>query len=158
VVKACGEGFYSVSNGNRRLAAFHMIYSPDSSEPIRCTLRDVDEDGAFEDSLTTAVTAKQLHPVDQYEAFARLRDGRTRRRRDRQPVRHERSRGRAGAGAGPSVADDPRSLAQGRDQGRRRQGVHAGAGPQGAGRHPGGFSPNAAAALPASRITTSSSR
>jgi ParB family chromosome partitioning protein len=74
VVKACGEGFYSVSNGNRRLAAFHMIYSPDSSEPIRCTLRDVDEDGAFEDSLTTAVTAKQLHPVDQYEAFARLRD------------------------------------------------------------------------------------
>ncbi len=75
VVKACGEGFYSVSNGNRRLAAFHMIYSPDSSEPIRCTLRDVDEAGAFEDSLTTAVTAKQLHPVDQYEAFARLRDG-----------------------------------------------------------------------------------
>jgi ParB family chromosome partitioning protein len=72
VVKACGEGFYSVSNGNRRLAAFHMIHSPDSSEPIRCTLRDVDEDGAFEDSLTTAVTAKQLHPVDQYEAFARL--------------------------------------------------------------------------------------
>jgi ParB family chromosome partitioning protein len=74
VVKACGEGFYSVSNGNRRLAAFHMIYSPDSSEPIRCTLRDVDEDGAFEDSLTTAVTAKQLHPVDQYEAFARLEE------------------------------------------------------------------------------------
>lgn len=74
VVKACGEGFYSVSNGNRRLAAFHMIYSLDSSEPIRCTLRDVDEAGAFEDSLTTAVTAKQLHPIDQYEAFARLRD------------------------------------------------------------------------------------
>jgi ParB family chromosome partitioning protein len=74
VVKACGEGFYSVSNGNRRLAAFHMIYGADSSEPIRCTLRDVDEAGAFEDSLTTAVTAKQLHPVDQYEAFARLRD------------------------------------------------------------------------------------
>lgn len=74
VVKACGDDFYSVSNGNRRLAAFHMIYGPDSTEPIRCTLRDVDEDGAFEDSLTTAVTAKQLHPVDQYEAFARLRD------------------------------------------------------------------------------------
>src|SRR4051794_15462138 len=74
VVKACGEGSYSVSNGNRRLAAFHMIHGADSSEPIRCTLRDVDEAGAFEDSLTTAVTAKQLHPVDQYEAFARLRD------------------------------------------------------------------------------------
>jgi ParB family transcriptional regulator, chromosome partitioning protein len=74
VVKACGAGFYSVSNGNRRLAAFHMIYGAESGEPIRCTLRDVDEAGAFEDSLTTAVTAKQLHPVDQYEAFARLRD------------------------------------------------------------------------------------
>lgn len=74
VVKVCGDNLYSVSNGNRRLAAFHMIYGADSSEPIRCTLRDVDEAGAFEDSLTTAVTAKQLHPVDQYEAFARLRD------------------------------------------------------------------------------------
>lgn len=72
VVKACGGGFYSVSNGNRRLKAFHMIYGETSKQPIRCTLRDVDEDGAFEDSLTTAVTAKQLHPVDQYEAFARL--------------------------------------------------------------------------------------
>lgn len=74
VVKTCGEGFYSVSNGNRRLKAFHLMHGAESSEPIRCTLRDVDEDGAFEDSLTTAVTAKQLHPVDQYEAFARLRD------------------------------------------------------------------------------------
>lgn len=74
VVKDAGDGFYAVSNGNRRLAAFHMIYGSDSGEPIRCTLRDVDEAGAFEDSLTTAVTAKQLHPVDQYEAFARLRD------------------------------------------------------------------------------------
>jgi hypothetical protein len=61
---------YSVSNGNRRLKAFRMIYGETSTQPIRCTLRDVDEDGAFEDSLTTAVTAKQLHPVDQYEAFA----------------------------------------------------------------------------------------
>ncbi|MFA7293777.1 MAG: ParB/RepB/Spo0J family partition protein [Rhodocyclaceae bacterium] len=68
------DGFYSVSNGNRRLAAFHMIYTADSSQPIRCTLRDVDEDGAFEDSLTTAVLAKQLHPVDQFEAFARLEE------------------------------------------------------------------------------------
>lgn len=74
VVKACGEGFYSVSNGNRRLAAFHMIHGPESDQVIRCTLREVDEAGAFEDSLTTAVTAKQLHPVDQYEAFVRLRD------------------------------------------------------------------------------------
>lgn len=76
VKRVAGEAgeIYSVSNGNRRLAAFHMIYGPDSPQPIRCTLREVDEDGAFEDSLTTAVTAKQLHPVDQYEAFARLEE------------------------------------------------------------------------------------
>jgi ParB family chromosome partitioning protein len=73
-VAGVADELYSVSNGNRRLAAFRMIYGEDSSQSVRCTLRDVDEDGAFEDSLTTAVTAKQLHPVDQYEAFARLRD------------------------------------------------------------------------------------
>lgn len=72
VVKRFDEHFYSVSNGNRRLAAFRMMYGDNSDEPISCTLREVDEDGAFEDSLATAVTAKQLHPVDQYEAFARL--------------------------------------------------------------------------------------
>ena len=69
-----GDPCYAVSNGNRRLAAFRMIHGEQSGHPIRCTLRDVDHDGAFEDSLTTAVTARQLHPVDQYEAFARLRD------------------------------------------------------------------------------------
>lgn len=72
VVKRCDGDFYSVSNGNRRLAAFHQIYGADSSQPINVTVREVDETGAFEDSLTTAVTARQLHPVDQYEAFARL--------------------------------------------------------------------------------------
>jgi ParB family transcriptional regulator, chromosome partitioning protein len=74
IVKDAGGGFYSVANGNRRLAAFHMIYGADSSEPINCTLHDVDETKGFEFSLTTAVTAEQLHPVDQYEGFARLHD------------------------------------------------------------------------------------
>jgi ParB family chromosome partitioning protein len=72
VVKRIDDEFYSVSNGNRRLAAFHQMYGAGGDQLINCTLRDVDEKGAFEDSLTTAVTAKQLHPVDQYEAFARL--------------------------------------------------------------------------------------
>lgn len=63
---------FSVSNGNRRLAAWHRIHGENGTQPIDCTLRDVDEDGAFEDSLATAVTAKQLHPVDQYEGFTRL--------------------------------------------------------------------------------------
>lgn len=74
VVKRCDGDFFSVSNGNRRLAAFRQIHGDDSDALINCTLRDVNEAQAFEDSLITAVTAKQLHPVDQYEAFARLEE------------------------------------------------------------------------------------
>ena len=40
--------------------------------PVRCTPHQVDDAGAFTQSLTTAVTAHQLHPVDQYDGFARL--------------------------------------------------------------------------------------
>ena len=72
IVKDAGDGFYAVANGNRRLAAFHMIYGEASSHPIACTVHDVDSATAFEFSLVTAITARQLHPVDQYEAFARL--------------------------------------------------------------------------------------
>ncbi|WP_439399025.1 ParB/RepB/Spo0J family partition protein [Bradyrhizobium sp. PMVTL-01] len=72
VVKDSGEGFYSVANGNRRLAALRMIEAEGSELPIPCTMHQVDETKAFEYSLTTAITAEQLHPVDQYEAFARL--------------------------------------------------------------------------------------
>src|ERR1700722_5987803 len=74
IVKKFDDEFYSVSNGNRRLAAFHMIYGAESGKLIGCTLHDVDNKKAFEYSLTTAVTAQQLHPVDQYEGFAKLRD------------------------------------------------------------------------------------
>ncbi len=63
---------YLVSDGNRRLAALRMIFGETSDEPIECNIRDVDNAGAFEDSLTAAVLAHQLHPVDQFEAFARL--------------------------------------------------------------------------------------
>ncbi|MCK1568960.1 ParB N-terminal domain-containing protein [Bradyrhizobium sp. 173] len=74
VVKDAGDGFFSVANGNRRLAAFRMMYGEGSDQPIGCTLHQVDSDKAFEFSLTTAITAEQLHPVDQYEAFARLEE------------------------------------------------------------------------------------
>jgi len=74
VVKDAGEGFYSVANGNRRLAALRMIEAEGSELPIPCTMHQVDETKAFEYSLTTAITAEQLHPVDQYEAFARLEE------------------------------------------------------------------------------------
>jgi ParB family chromosome partitioning protein len=72
IVKEIDGGLYAVANGNRRLAAFHMIYTPESDQPIGCTLHDVDGAKAFEFSLATAITAQQLHPVDQYEAFAKL--------------------------------------------------------------------------------------
>lgn len=77
IVKPCGDGFYSVANGNRRLKAFQKIYGDTSDHLIGCTLHEVDEARAFEFSLTTAVTAAQLHPIDQYEAFARLKERRT---------------------------------------------------------------------------------
>lgn len=68
-----GSGYFAVANGNRRLKALHMIDGVDNAELlIGCTLHQVDETKAFEYSLTTAITAEQLHPVDQYEAFARL--------------------------------------------------------------------------------------
>ncbi|WP_316214323.1 ParB/RepB/Spo0J family partition protein [Bradyrhizobium sp. SZCCHNR2032] len=72
IVKESGGGFYSVANGNRRLAALQMIDGTDATVAIPCTLHKVDETKAFEFSLATAITAEQLHPVDQYEAFARL--------------------------------------------------------------------------------------
>lgn len=74
IVKEAGEDFYSVANGNRRLAALRMIEAESSDLPIPCTMHQVDENKAFEYSLTTAITAEQLHPVDQYEAFARLEE------------------------------------------------------------------------------------
>lgn len=72
IVRDAGDGFYAVANGNKRLAAFRMMYGAQSGQEINCTLHDVDQEKAFEFSLTTAITAAQLHPIDQYEAFARL--------------------------------------------------------------------------------------
>lgn len=74
VVKDAGDGFFAVANGNRRLAAFRMMYGEGADQPIGCTLHQVDNAKAFEYSLATAITAEQLHPVDQYEAFAKLKE------------------------------------------------------------------------------------
>jgi ParB family chromosome partitioning protein len=49
-----------------------MIYGEDSSEPIDCKLTTAER--AYEDSLAVSVLAKKFHPVDEYEAFAKLRD------------------------------------------------------------------------------------
>lgn len=63
---------YFVSDGNRSLAALRMIHGEESSEPIDCKLRPAEQ--AFEDSLAVAVLGHKLHPVDEYEGFAKLRD------------------------------------------------------------------------------------
>jgi len=61
-----------VSDGNRSLAALRLKYGEESSELIDCKVRPADQ--AFEDSLAVAVMVHKLHPVDEYEGFARLRD------------------------------------------------------------------------------------
>ncbi|WP_152033395.1 ParB/RepB/Spo0J family partition protein [Bradyrhizobium sp. DOA9] len=63
---------YFVANGNRSLYALRMIYGEGSSELVDCKLTTADQ--AFEDSLAVSVTARKFHPVDEYEAFAKLRD------------------------------------------------------------------------------------
>ncbi|MEY9466315.1 ParB family chromosome partitioning protein [Bradyrhizobium ottawaense] len=63
---------YFVANGNRSLQALRMIYGEGSEEPVSCKLTTADR--AFEDSFAVAVTAKKFHPVDDYEAYAKLRD------------------------------------------------------------------------------------
>ncbi|TYL80160.1 ParB/RepB/Spo0J family partition protein [Bradyrhizobium cytisi] len=62
---------YFVANGNRSLAALRMIYGEESSEPVDCKLTTAER--AFEDSLAVSVTAKKFHPVDEFEAYARLK-------------------------------------------------------------------------------------
>lgn len=63
---------YFVSDGNRSLAALRMIHGDESSELIDCKVRPAEQ--AFEDSLAVAVLGHKLHPVDEYEGFAKLRD------------------------------------------------------------------------------------
>lgn len=63
-----------VSEGNRSLAALRLIHGDTSTELIDCKSRPAED--AFEDSLAVAVLSHKLHPVDEYEGFARLRDER----------------------------------------------------------------------------------
>ncbi|UPT93915.1 hypothetical protein J4G48_0031900 [Bradyrhizobium barranii subsp. apii] len=62
---------YFVANGGRSLLALRMIHGETSSEPISCKLTTADR--AFEDSLAVSVTARRFHPVDEYEAYAKLK-------------------------------------------------------------------------------------
>lgn len=63
---------YFVSDGNRSLAALRMVYGEGNSIEIDCKLTKAE--AAFEDSLAIAVLQRKLHPIDEYEGFARLRD------------------------------------------------------------------------------------
>ncbi|MES5483597.1 hypothetical protein QMZ05_12635 [Bradyrhizobium sp. INPA03-11B] len=63
---------YFVANGNRSLLALRMILGDSSEQLIDCKLTTAER--AFEDSLAVAVTPNKFHPVDEFEAFAKLRD------------------------------------------------------------------------------------
>jgi ParB family chromosome partitioning protein len=65
---------YFVANGNRSLKALRMIHGDGSDYLVDCKLTTAEQ--AYEDSLAVSVLAKRFHPVDEYEAFAKLRDER----------------------------------------------------------------------------------
>ncbi|KRR25933.1 ParB/RepB/Spo0J family partition protein [Bradyrhizobium retamae] len=64
---------YFVSDGNRSLAALRLIHGEDRDDIlIDCKVRPAE--GAFEDSLAVAVTSRKLHPIDEYEGYAKLKE------------------------------------------------------------------------------------
>lgn len=71
-------GFWYVLDGNRRLAALRQVakadrWPDDYPVPVRQVVN-----GLFEASLAANVVRAPMHPVDQFEAFARMHaDGRT---------------------------------------------------------------------------------
>ncbi|UNJ22082.1 chromosome segregation protein [Microcystis phage vB_MweS-yong2] len=67
-----GPGKYLVADGARRLAALRKIHGKrDPDIPVRF-LASLDDGAAREASLAANVMRVALHPVDEYEAFARL--------------------------------------------------------------------------------------
>lgn len=72
-----GEDVFFVIDGNRRLAALREIAAQDGMDPATVTVPVLEREeetaeAAFEASLAANVVRTPLHPVDQYEAFARL--------------------------------------------------------------------------------------
>lgn len=80
-VRDGGDGYYFVTNGGKRLAALDAllkdkIVAPDIRVP--CILREVSDTDALDISLAMNHMREDMHPVDEYEAFAKLiEDGAT---------------------------------------------------------------------------------
>ena len=75
-VRKNGEGYY-VTDGGKRLAALHVLARDgefDKAKPIVCVLRDDDAAAAADISLTANFIREGMHPVDEFEAFAKLVD------------------------------------------------------------------------------------
>lgn len=75
-VRKNGAGYF-VIDGGKRLAALHILARDgdfDKTKPIACVLRDDDAAAAADISLTANFIREGMHPVDEYEAFAKLVD------------------------------------------------------------------------------------
>lgn len=69
-------GHYLVINGGKRLRALRLLAKEGkvaADHPVFVIVRDEDETAARDTSLTTAVVREELHPVDEFEAFAALK-------------------------------------------------------------------------------------
>lgn len=70
------EGFY-VTDGGKRLAALHVLARDgeyDKEKPIPLILREHSVADASDYSLTTNIIREDMHPVDEFEAIAKLID------------------------------------------------------------------------------------
>jgi ParB family chromosome partitioning protein len=75
-VRKNGAG-YLVTDGGMRLQALHILARDgdyDKAAPVPCILREDDEAAAADTSLTTNYIRTAMHPVDEFEAFAKLVD------------------------------------------------------------------------------------
>jgi ParB family transcriptional regulator, chromosome partitioning protein len=75
-VRKNGAG-YLVTDGGMRLQALHILARDgdyNKETPIPCVLREDDEATAADVSLTTNYIRTAMHPVDEFEAFAKLVD------------------------------------------------------------------------------------
>jgi len=79
-IRPNGEG-YLVTNGGKRLAALTILLKDkaiDADYLVPCVLRDGDNKAARNISLAVNYMREDMHPVDEYEAFADLvKDGMT---------------------------------------------------------------------------------
>jgi ParB family chromosome partitioning protein len=76
-VRKNGEGYF-VTDGGMRLAALHILARDgdfDKATLVPCVLREDDAAAAADISLTTNYVRTAMHPVDEFEAFAKLVDG-----------------------------------------------------------------------------------